>query len=87
LNLTLYFVVLTMHFGSVMTIRNGINMCMYVVFHPENFENPSVAFFLGFMTQFANVFAATTNMKNSLNQTSAIDVISRFVGFKILIQV
>lgn len=85
MNLTLFFVVLTMHFGSVMTVRNGINMCMYVVYHPDNFENPNVAFLLGVLTQFANAFAASTNLASSLNQRSAIDVVSKFVGFKILI--
>ena len=87
MNLAIFFVVLAMHFGSVMTVRNGINMCMYVIYHPDNFENPKVAFLLGIFTQFANAFAASTNLASSLNQRSAIDVVQKFVGFKILIQV
>lgn len=70
-----------------MTIRNGINMCMYVTYHSDNFESPSVAFFLGFMTIFANAFASTTNLLMALTQKSVINVITKFVGFKILIQI
>ena len=70
-----------------MTIRNGINMCMYVTYHSDNFESPSVAFFLGFMTIFANGFASSTNLLMALTQKSVMNVVTKFVGFKILIQI
>lgn len=83
----MFFTCLILHFGSVMTIRNGVNMCMYVTYHSDNFESPSVAFFLGFMTIFANAFASTTNLLMALSQKNVINVITKFVGFKILIQI
>ena len=83
----MFFTTLILHFGSVMTIRNGVNMCMYVTYHSDNFESPSVAFFLGFMTIFANAFASTTNLLMALAQKNVISVITKFVGFKILIQI
>ena len=83
----MFFTCLILHFGSVMTIRNGVNMCMYVTYHSDNFESPSVAFFLGVMTIFANAFASTTNLLMALSQKNVINVITKFVGFKILIQI
>ena len=87
LNLCMFTCVLILHFGSVMTIRNGMNMCMYVTYHSDKFEKPRVAFLLGFMTIFANVFASITNLVMALTQKDVISVIHKFIGFRILLQI
>mmetsp|Transcript_31453 Transcript_31453/g.48113 ORF Transcript_31453/g.48113 Transcript_31453/m.48113 type:complete len:183 (-) Transcript_31453:204-752(-) len=87
LNLCLFFSCLVLHFSTLSCIRNGINMCKFVVYHPENFENPAGVFFLGFLIVCINILCAATNMMQSLTLTKPQDVIAKFVGFKLLIQV
>lgn len=62
-------------------------MCMYVTYHSDKFENPRVAFILGFMTIFANVFTSVTNLVMALTQKSVINVITNFIGFRILVEI
>ena len=61
-NLTMFFTNLALHFSCIATIRNGINMCMFVVFHIEEFDNPTGAFSLGILIIAVNVLCALTNM-------------------------
>ena len=60
---------------------------MYVTYHSDKFENPRVAFILGFMTIFANVFTSVTNLVMALTQKSVINVITNFIGFRILVEI
>jgi hypothetical protein len=66
LNVVVFFCTLILHFGCVMTIRNGINMCMYVVYHSDDFDDPEIAFILGIVIIIANVSASITNLGNLL---------------------
>lgn len=83
--LCLYFSCMILHFGSIYTIRNGILMTKYVIYHSEEFDHPWSAFLLGVFVVFVNIFCELTNLFNSLSQTTVTDVISKFVAFKILI--
>ena len=85
LNLCMFFTNLVLHFSCISTIRNGIHMIKFVVYHSEEFNNPMAAFSLGMFIIMANVLCAVTNMAQSMKQTNVIAVISKFVGFKLLI--
>ena len=76
-----------MHYGCIAIIRNGISMCKYVVFHYEEFTNPVETFMLGIFIMVGNMICEITNGVSALSYTSVINIISKFVGFKILIQV
>ena len=76
-----------LHFGSIYTIRNGILMTKYVIYHSEEFDHPYSAFLLGVMVVCVNIFCEITNLLYSLTQKDVTGVISKFVAFKILIQV
>lgn len=74
-----------LHFGSIYTIRNGILMTKYVIYHSEEFDHPRSAFLLGVLVVCVNILCETTNLFWSLSQTNVTGVISKFVAFKILI--
>ena len=82
----MFFTNLVLHMSCIATIRNGINMCMFVVFHMEEFDNPSGAFILGVLLVLVNILGAVTNMLVALSKKSVEDVITKFVAFKLLIQ-
>ena len=87
INLALFFVTLILHFASVCPVRNGIQMCRYTVFHYDQLTHPIAAFMLGIFVIFVNVLCEVTNVMYLLTQNSVSDVISKFVAFKVLIQV
>ena len=87
LNLCMFFTNLVMHFSCIATIRNGINMMKFVVYHSDEFANPIMAFSLGLGLVLGNILCASTNVNQSLKQPNVISVISKFVGFKLLIQI
>lgn len=61
LNLCSFFTSLVMHFSCIATIRNGMDMCKFVVYHSKEFNNPKMAFSLGMLIILANMFCAFTN--------------------------
>lgn len=83
----MFFTNLVMHFSCISTIRNGIYMMQYAIYQSDQFHNPNIALFLGFMVTITNVLAAATNSYNTMTQNSVIKVITKFVGFKLLIQI
>jgi hypothetical protein len=85
LNLAMFFTNLVLHFSCISTIRNGINMVKFAVYHGDEFQNPNIAYFLGVMVIFSNVFSAFTNSYMTMTRSTIMDVISKFVGFKVLI--
>lgn len=87
LNLVLFFTSLMLHFASIYTIRNGIQMCRFTVFHSDQLSHPTAAFMLGFIVIVVNILCEVTNTLYSLSKNTVSDVISKFVAFKILIQV
>lgn len=87
LNFCMFFTNLVLHFSCIGTIRNGINMCKFVVYHSDEFNNPIMAYSLGMFLIIGNVICAVTNVAQSLKQTNVINVISKFVAFKLLIQI
>ena len=74
-----------LHFASIYTVRNGITMVKYVIYHGEEFDHPRSAFLLGVLVTIVNIMAEMTNIFNSLSQSSVTNVLSKFVAFKILI--
>lgn len=86
LNICLYFTSLILHFSTIYSIRNGIVMMKYVVYHSEEFQRPSAAFLLGLMTLLTNCFCGVTNLIYSLTLNDVNTVIAKFVAFKILVQ-
>lgn len=62
-------------------------MIKYVIYHSEEFDHPNSAFMLGVLVVLVNIFCEVTNLFYSLSQTTVTSVISKFVAFKILIQV
>lgn len=81
----MFFTALVLHFGCIATVRNGIQMIKFVVFHSEEFKHPERAFLLGLVIMFANIFVATTNLANSFRQKTIENVIGKFVSFKVLL--
>lgn len=58
----------------------------YVVYHHGEFEHPRSAFLLGFLVTNVNILCEMTNLFYCLSQDTVTNVISKFVAFKILIQ-
>ena len=83
----MFFTSLVLHLSCIATIRNGINMCMFVIFHYDEFDNPTGAFILGVLLVLVNILGAVTNMLIALSKETVEDVISKFVAFKLLIQI
>ena len=46
---------LILHFSVLATIRNGLLMCKFVVYHFDEFDNPIPMFIFGFMVTFSNI--------------------------------
>ena len=67
MNITMFFTNSAMHYGSVAIVRNGIQMCKFVVFHHEEFTNPVEVFMLGVLIIIANVFCSVVNAWSSMS--------------------
>lgn len=87
LNLCMFFTNLCLHFSCILTIRNGLIMCKFVVYHSEEFGSPVAAFMMGLLLMCVNLLCAVTNMLESLKLDSVVKIISKFVAFKLLIQI
>lgn len=83
----MFFTNLVLHFSCVSTIRNGINMMKFSIYHSEEFKNPVVAFFLGFSVSAINIVCQYTNTYQTMIQDDIMHVITKFVAFKLLIQI
>ena len=62
INLCLFFTAMVLHFSCVATIRNGIDMCRFVVYHSEEFRHPGYALLLGITIIQVNFFCEVTNL-------------------------
>jgi len=81
----MFFTNMILHFPCVAIVRNGIQMCKFVVFHSEEFTNPVEVFILGMLIMIANIMCEMTNAYNSMGQDSIVKIIQKFVGFKLMI--
>lgn len=86
-DLCIMFTVLVLHFSCVQTVRNGMNMCKFVCFHPSEFDEPGWAFLLGVAVMWTTVNCELVNIVNALHQETLSEVITRFIAFKVLITV
>jgi hypothetical protein len=57
----IFFSNMILHFSVLATIRNGIYMCKFVVFHPDEFDNPIEMFVFAFLVVFSNMLGQFTN--------------------------
>jgi hypothetical protein len=55
IQINVFFSNMIMHFSVLATIRNGISMCKFVVFHSEEFDNPVEIFIFSFLVVFSNM--------------------------------
>ena len=55
--ITVFLCSLVLHFVSSNNDRHGITMCKYALFHREEFESPSTAFFFGLAIVFTNILS------------------------------
>lgn len=62
IHLCMFFTSLVLHFGVIATIRNGIQMARFVIFHSEEFKHPNFAFALGVLIVVTNMIVALTNI-------------------------
>ena len=86
-NLCIMFTCLVLHFSCLQTVRNGMNMCKFVIFHSEEFEDPAWAFLLGIIVMYTNVQCELINIINALHQKKLTDVITKFIAFKVLVTI
>jgi hypothetical protein len=62
-------------------------MMKYVLCHPEKFTHPEIAFFMGFVEFFILCAAELVNIMKSSNRKTAQELITSYVGFKVLMDV
>lgn len=94
LQLVLFFCTFILHAYMLATIRNGIQICKFVLENPSEFANPHAAYFLGMSSILVNIACSILNLQFTLFQDPSTDpkdiitsAISRFVNFKLLMQV
>ena len=69
IQVNIFFSNMILHFSVLATIRNGINMCKFIVYHSEEFDNPIEMFVFAFMVIFSNILGQFTNALVLLQQT------------------
>lgn len=87
LNMCLFFTVLILHWQCLPEARNGIYMMKYALTRPEAFTHPVTVFFLGFVQLSAVWLTEICNVLKSIDQKKPQDVIVRFVGFSLILNV
>ena len=78
---------LVLHFSSVSTVRNGLMMMKYSLYHPEELDNPSAVYFLGLATLLTNIMVALTNQYSTLTQNNVVNQISKFISYRIIMAI
>ena len=66
LQLCLFFCTFVMHTYILATIRNGIQICKFVLYHSEEFANPGAVFFLGMSAILVNIACSILNIQFTL---------------------
>ena len=87
MQINIFFTNMILHFSVLATIRNGIIMCKFIVFHSEEFDNPVEVFIFAFGVVFCNILGQFTNAVVLLQQSTVEGIIGKFVTFKILFQI
>ena len=67
LNFSMFFTNLVLHFSCLCTVRNGIQMCKYVVYHSDDFTNPIEVFLLALCVVATSIMVETCNALEALN--------------------
>ena len=63
LQMSLFFCTMIMHSFMLAPIKNGLQICRYVVYHSEEFDHPVSAYFLGMSVLVVNVACAGVQIK------------------------
>lgn len=87
LNLCLFFTVLILHWQCLPEARNGIYMMKYALTEPGKFTHPVTVFCLGLIQLTAVWLTEICNLLKSIDQKSPQNVIVRFVGFALILNV
>lgn len=87
MQLSLIFTTLLLHVGVVANARSGMYMMKYALCHPEQFTNPELAFFMGLLQFFTMWFAELINIAKSSQRKTAQELITSYVGFKVLLEI
>ena len=86
-----FFTTLILHFASVFSVRNGVQMLKGVIYihddHEFKMTHSEAGFFLGVMTCMVNFACQFSNMIGALTARNVPEVLSKFVAFKLLINV
>ena len=85
IQLCIFFTNMILHFPCVAIVRNGIQIMKFVFFNSEEFSNPVEEFILGFLIMAANILREMKNAISSMSQSSITEIVSKFVGFKLMI--
>jgi hypothetical protein len=75
-----------LHLSLIATLRNGVLMMKYVVFHSEEFQNPVKAFILGAAVCIVIVVIEAVSLLFQVGQSSPGTIITNFVQFKIMVE-
>lgn len=86
-NLCLFFTVLILHWQCLPEARNGIYMMKYALCNPDEFTQPVTVFFLGLIQVSAVWLTEVCNLLKSMDQKKPDQVIVRFVGFGLILNV
>lgn len=86
-NLCLFFTVMLLHWQCIGQARNGIYMMKYAICNSEDFNNPYVAFAMGLIQIFVIITVESLNLMKSISQSTPSEVISKFVGFALILSV
>ena len=87
INICLFFTVLILHWMCLPEARNGLYMMKYAICCPNEFNQPITVFMLGLMQTTGIWLTELCNLMKSLDQKKPQDVIVRFVGFGLILQV
>lgn len=87
LNFCLFFTVLILHWQCLPEARSGIYMMKYALCYPDEFTQPVTVFFLGFIQITAVWLTEACNLLKSMDQKKPDQVIVRFVGFGLILNV
>jgi len=87
MQLSLIFTTLLLHIGVIANARDGMYMMKYALCHPEKFTHPELAFLMGFIQFFSMWVAELVNIMKSSSRNTAQELITSYVGFKVLLEV
>ena len=81
-----FLTVIILHTAQVLSIRNGQQMCKFLIYHNEECSHPISAFVLSILVMSVNMLCEFTNICYVASQDRVADVIANFIAFRCLIE-